>query len=521
MYLSQIAETSRRLAATQRRLEKVELLAACLRGLTPPEAGIGVQYLVGRLPQGRIGLGPAVLNGIAGGLAAGEGATALTLLDVDAVFARIARMSGPGTAAERKRLLGELFSRASAQEQGFLARLIVGELRQGALEGLMVEAIARAAGIDAERIRRAVMLAGDPAPVAGAVLAEGAAGLSRFALQVLQPVKPMLAQTAQDVGEALERLGDLGLEYKLDGARVQVHKAGDRVAVFSRRLNEVTPAVPELVEAVRALPERELILDGEVLALRPDGRPHPFQVTMRRFGRRLDVERLRAELPLAAYFFDCLHRNGADLIDRPGEERFAALADALPSGLVIPRLVTRNPVEAEAFLEDALRRGHEGIMVKALAAPYEAGNRGSSWLKVKPAHTLDLVVLAAEWGHGRRRGWLSNLHLGARDPATGGFVMLGKTFKGMTDEMLAWQTRKLQALKVAEDAYTVYVRPKLVVEIAFNDVQSSPQYPGGLALRFARVKGYRPDKQAGEADTIETVRALQEVSGLLSEASDS
>lgn len=507
MYLSRIAETSRRLAATQRRLEKVELLAECLRGLTPPEIEIGVRYLVGGLPQGRIGLGPAALNGIAGGMAAGVG-DELTLPDVDGVFARIARTAGAGMAAERRRLLAELFARASAHEQEFLARLIVGELRQGALEGLMVEAIARAARLDVGRVRRAVMLAGDPAPVAHAVMTEGAAGLARFALQVLQPVKPMLAQSAQDVGDALERLDDLGLEYKLDGARVQVHKAGGEVLVFSRRLNDVTAAVPELVEAVRALPAGELILDGEVLALRSDGRPHPFQVTMRRFGRRLDVARMREELPLAAYFFDCLHLDGEDLIDRPGEERFSALTGLLPSGLVIPRLVTRNPIEAEAFFGEALEQGHEGVMVKALAAPYDAGNRGSAWLKVKPAHTLDLVVLAAEWGHGRRRGWLSNLHLGARDPGTGGFVMLGKTFKGMTDEMLAWQTRGLMELKVAEDAYTVYVRPELVVEVAFNDVQRSPQYPGGLALRFARVKGYRADKRPEDADSVETVRAL-------------
>jgi DNA ligase-1 len=317
----------------------------------------------------------------------------------------------------------------------------------------------------------------------------------------------MLAQPAEDIADALARLGTAALEWKLDGARVQVHKAGDEVQVFTRSLNDITHAVPEVVEAIRVLPARELILDGETIALAPDGAPQPFQVTMRRFGRKLDVEAMRAEMPLASLFFDCLRCEGDSLVDRPARERFARLGDTLPPELIVPRLVTSDVAAGEAFFADAIARRHEGVMAKALDAPYEAGSRGASWLKIKRAHTLDLVVLAAEWGHGRRQGWLSNLHLGAPDPA-GGFVMLGKTFKGLTDEILEWQTRELLARETARDAYTVYVRPELVVEIAFNDLQASPQYAGGLALRFARVRSYRPDKRVEQADTIETVRAL-------------
>jgi DNA ligase-1 len=355
------------------------------------------------------------------------------------------------------------------------------------------------------------MLAGDLVAVGSAALVEGEAGLARFAFTLFRPLQPMLAGSAEDAGEALGELGEAALEHKLDGARVQAHKSGADVRIFSRLLNDVTGALPEIVESVRDLPARELVLDGEVLALRPDGKPHPFQVTMRRFGRRLEVEALRAELPLSVSFFDLVYRDGAALFDRPAAERFAALDDALGGGpLVIPRLVTASVDEAETFLAGALERGHEGIMAKALDAPYEAGRRGKAWLKVKRPHTLDLVVLAAEWGSGRRRGWLSNLHLGARDEERGGFVMLGKTFKGLTDELLAWQTRELLAREVMRDAHVVHVRPELVVEIAFGDLQASARYPGGLALRFARVKRYRPDKSAAEADTIRTVRELHE-----------
>jgi DNA ligase-1 len=374
----------------------------------------------------------------------------------------------------------------------------------------MAEAVAQAAQLPIGEIRRALMVSGDLRGVAKSALTEGRQGLARLAVRLFQPIKPMLAQTAEDSHDALRQLGMAAVEYKLDGARIQVHKYGSDVRVFTRYLKDVTAAVPEIVEAVRALAPGSLILDGEVLACRPDGKPQPFQVTMRRFGRKLEVERLRETIPLYPFFFDCLYIDGNAVLDRPGAERASALAGALPERLVVPRRVIAEEPGAEAFLQAALAAGHEGIMAKALDAPYEAGARGGAWLKIKPAVTLDLVVLAADWGHGRRTGWLSNLHLGARNPSTGAFVMLGKTFKGMTDEMLAWQTVELRKLAIANDPYTVYVEPKLVVEIAFNDIQASAHYPGGLALRFARVKRYRPDKRAEDADTIDTVRAIYE-----------
>ncbi|HEV2856661.1 MAG TPA: ATP-dependent DNA ligase [Thermoanaerobaculia bacterium] len=505
MLLADLVNTSRRVAETRSRSEKTGALADLLRRLAPDEIDIAVAFLSGHLRQGRIGLGGAAVRNAMPGTAAE--APSLTLGEVDAAFERISSVSGAGSTAERGRLLSDLLSRATREEQSFLVRLIYGELRQGALAGLMAEALAAAAEVPADEVRRALMLAGELPEVARAVLIEGRPGLARFHLQLFRPLQPMLAQPAGDVSEALDRLGEAAFELKLDGARVQVHKAEGEVRVYSRRGNEVTHAVPELVETVQALPARQLLLDGEVIALRPDGTPHPFQVTMRRFGRKLDVPRLRGELPLTPFFFDVLHLDGEDLMDRPAGERFAALVESVP-GLTVPRIVTADAEEADAFFEDALARGHEGIMAKATDAPYEAGRRGFSWLKVKPAHTLDLVILAAEWGHGRRQGWLSNLHLGARDPENGGFVMLGKTFKGLTDEMLAWQTRKLQELALGTDGWTVYVRPELVAEIAFSDVQESPQYPGGMALRFARVKRYRDDKTAAEADTVETVRRI-------------
>ncbi|HYG65772.1 MAG TPA: ATP-dependent DNA ligase [Thermoanaerobaculia bacterium] len=508
MRLFDLVATSQRVSETRARLQKTGALADLLRRLGPEEIDIAVAYLSGHLRQGRIGLGGAVVrNAISGGAGSSAAEPSLTLMEVDATFERIAGVSGAGSTAERGRLLSDLLSRATHEEQDFLVRLIHGELRQGALAGLMAEALAAAAAVPAEEVRRALMLAGELPAVAKAVLTEGRPGLARFHLQLYRPLQPMLAQPAGDVAEALERLGEAALELKLDGARVQVHKAEEGVRVYSRRGNDVTHAVPELVESVQALPARRLLLDGEVIALRPDGTPHPFQITMRRFGRKLDVPQMRGELPLTPFFFDLLHLDGDDLIDRPAGERFAALEEAVP-GLAVPRRVTADPEEADAFFEEALRRGHEGIMAKATDSPYEAGKRGFSWLKVKPAHTLDLVVLAAEWGHGRRKGWLSNLHLGARDPENGAFVMLGKTFKGMTDETLAWQTRKLQELALSTDGWTVYVRPELVVEIAFSDVQESPHYPAGMALRFARVKRYRDDKTAAEADTIDTVRKI-------------
>ena len=434
----------------------------------------------------------------------------LTVTEVDAAFERIARTTGAGATTDRADQMSQLLARATKDEQQYLALAVLGELRQGALEGLMVEAVAQAAELPVGEIRRALMVSGDLGAVARAALTDGRQGLTRMAIRLFRPLKPMLAQTAEDIGQGLTQLGTAAFEYKLDGARIQVHREGGDVRVFTRYLNDVTAAVPEIVETVRELPISNVVLDGEALACHPDGRPRPFQVTMRRFGRKLDVERLRQSIPLQAFLFDCLYIAGTAILDRPGEERIAALADILPEKLRVPRRIAADPHEGEAFLEAALAAGHEGVMAKALDAPYEAGARGGAWLKIKPATTLDLVVLAAEWGHGRRTGWLSNLHLGARMPGTSEFVMLGKTFKGMTDEMLAWQTVELQKLAIAADGYTVHVQPELVVEIAFNDIQASPHYPGGLALRFARVKRYRPEKRADDADTIETVRAIHE-----------
>jgi DNA ligase-1 len=484
MLLADLVQTSAEVGATRSRSAKVGLLAAMLRRLSPEETGIAVPYVSGELPQGRIGVGYAALREARGGLAAE--APTLSLLEVDAVFTRVAATKGSGSAARRAQTLSELLRRATPGEQDFLMRLVLGELRQGALEGLALEAVAQAAEVPAGEVRRAVMLAGDLPAVARALREGGGAALARHRLTLFRPLQPMLAQPAQDLPDALGRLGEALLEWKLDGARVQVHKEGEDVSVFSRRLNEVTAAVPELVSAVRLLPARRLVLDGELIALRPDGSPHPFQVTMRRFGRKLEVERVRESLPLTPFFFDVLHADGVDLLDHPARERMEALEQAAP-GLLVPRIVTADEGTATAFLQEALARGHEGVMAKAPGAVYEAGRRGSAWLKVKRPHTLD--------------------HLGARDPR-GGFVMLGKTFKGMTDTMLVWQTRRFQEIAVATDGHTVHLRPEIVVEIAFGDVQESPQYPAGLALRFARVKRYREDKQPQEADTVDTVRAL-------------
>ena len=502
--LSALVDVSREVGATASRLGKIGALSTFLKQLEPGEIEIAVAYLSGDTGQNRLGIGPGALYRLA---ASPAGQPSLTLKQVDQSLGQVRTAKGKGSAAGRAELLHHLFGRATGDEQDFLLRLLTGELRQGALEGVMLEALARAADVPIEAVRRAAMYGGTLPRVARAALTAGEQGLSEFSLRVLQPLQPMLADTADDVAEALGRFGAAALEWKLDGARVQVHKAGATVKVFSRSLNDVTAAVPEVVETVAALPARDIVLDGETIALHPDGRPHPFQVTMRRFGRKLDVDGLRRSLPLSVFFFDCLHLDGDTLTGRPARERFASLSGAVPSRLSVPRLITADVDAARQFYDEALRQGHEGVMAKALDAPYEAGRRGASWLKIKRVQTLDLVVLGAEWGNGRRRGWLSNLHLGARDPG-GGFVMLGKTFKGMTDELLQWQTRELLAREERREGHIVYVRPELVVEIAFNDLQSSPQYPGGLALRFARLKGYRPDKKAEEADTIDAVRAL-------------
>jgi len=512
MRLAEVVAASHAVASTSSRLEKVGHLADLLQRTPRDELEIVVAFLTGQPRQGRIGIGGALLSSVRDLPAADR--TALDVRDVDAAFDRLAATSGQGSAGARVQLLRDLLTRATRDEQDFLVRLMFGELRQGALEGVLVEAVARASAIPAARIRRAAMLAGAIAPVAQAALVDGDTALDAFILRPFKPVQPMLADSAADVDAAIHDLGEASFEYKLDGARIQVHKVGDEVRVFSRNLRDVTAAVPEVVAAVRRVPARELVLDGEAIALRADGTPHPFQTTMRRFGRRLDVERLSAELPMTPFFFDALYLDGQPLVDEPLTRRVAVLDEQGPPANLVPRLVTSSADAASAFAARALAQGHEGVMAKALDAGYAAGRRGSAWLKVKQARTLDLVVLAAEWGSGRRQGTLSNLHLGARDDERGGFVMLGKTFKGLTDQMLAWQTKRFLELEIGRDHYTVHVRPELVVEIAFNDVQVSPHYPGGLALRFARVKRYREDKRAAEADTFATIRRIyQQMTG--------
>src|SRR5262245_31209912 len=505
MRFSELVQTSAEVARTGGRLEKIRHLADLLARLDEREIETTVAFLSGTTRQGRIGIGYAAIAS-ASDVTPADTST-LEISDVDAAFDALVSVSGKGSAAERARTLRSLFARSTAVEQDFLRRLLHGELRQGALEGVLLEALARAARVDAARLRRAAMMSGDLGPVAHAALTRGSDALDAFAVQLMRPVRPMLAESGNTVEDAMGQFGDAALEYKIDGARVQVHKAGEEVAIFSRTLNDVTASAPEIVSLVRALPARELVLDGEVIALGPAGKPHPFQITMRRFGRKKDIDRERDALPLTPFFFDCLYADGGVLLDEPLERRAQVLQDVAGS-LVIARVIRPSREAADMFAAGALARGHEGVMVKSLTAPYAAGRRGASWIKVKQARTLDLVVLAAEWGHGRRRGWLSNLHLGARDPEMNGYVMLGKTFKGMTDEMLAWQTSRLLSLEIGRDAYTVHVRPELVVEIAFNDIQTSPVYPGGLALRFARVKRYRTDKSAADADTIQAVRAI-------------
>ena len=505
MLLEALVQTSNAVSGTASRSQKTALLAELLARLDPDEVKLGVAYLSGELPQGRLGLGYATL----GATEAPPAPTAsLTLRELDERLSELLACKGSGSGKRRAELVGRLFSASTHAEQEFLKRLLLGELRQGALEGVVLDAVAQAFDVPAERLRRAVMLSGDLAETAAVARREGAAGLSAFALELFRPLAPMLAQSAANVTEALDALGAAHFEHKLDGARVQVHKDEARVLVYTRSLHEVTPRVPEVVELVRRLPARTLVLDGEVLGMRSDGRPVSFQETMRRFGSKEQTENLRRELPLSAFFFDVLHADGVDLLDRPLSARSEALASIVPSGERVARLETNDPAAAERFLAEAIALGREGVMAKAASAPYEAGRRGAAWLKVKPVHTLDLVVLAAEWGSGRRHGKLSNIHLGARDPATASFVMLGKTFKGMTDAMLVWQTERFLELTLGREGHIVHLRPEIVVEVAFDGVQKSSQYPGGVALRFARVRRYRTDKRADQADTIESVRRL-------------
>jgi DNA ligase-1 len=510
MRFADVAETSLEVAGTSGRLAKIQLLAACLGRAQPAEAEIAASYLAGELRQRRTGLGYAALRDMPEPAEQPE----LTLREVDAEFARIAEMSGKGSTTAKRAALRDILGRATQAEQRLLAGLITGEVRQGALDGVLTEAVATAAGLPARQVRQAVMVAGALVPVAAAVLADGSGALDRFRLAIGSPLRPMLASPSAGITEAITQLGVAGVEWKLDGVRVQIHRDGSDVRVFTRTLDDITARVPEIVEAALALPVTSVVLDGEAIALGPERRPLPFQRTSARIGHRTDVARAREELPLSVYVFDCLHLDGQDLVGEAGASRWAALAEIVPEEQRVPRIVTGSVTDADAFFADAVRRGHEGIVAKSLDAAYEAGRRGASWLKVKPRHTLDLAILAAEWGSGRRQGWLSNLHLGARDPhgqygPAGGFVMLGKTFKGLTDQMLTWQTERLLSLaQGATDQWVVDVRPELLAEIAFDGIQTSPRYPAGITLRFARVLRHRPDKPAAEADTVDAVRAL-------------
>jgi ATP-dependent DNA ligase I len=509
MQLAELVTLVGRLRATSKKTEKVALIAATLRQAREREIELVALYLTGTLTQGRIGIG---YRGLQAATPSGPATSEpLTLVGLDEALSLLAGEKGQGSVERRARGLRALLERADEPGRRFLFELLTGEVRLGALDGLVLEAVAIASGLAAAQVRQAAMFAPGIGGLARAAIEDGAAGLGRFSLQLLSPISPMLANPAEDAGEALERLGEAAFEYKVDGARLQVHRAGDEVRVFTRHLQDVTARVPEVLEWARALPVREAVVEGEALALRTDGRPRPFQETMRRLGRKLDVEAVRRDLPLSSFYFDCLYLEGeGSLIERPYSERVERLQRIVAPDALLPRLVTGDSEAARRFFEQAIEAGHEGLMAKSLTAPYAAGRRGFQWLKLKRHHTLDLVILAVERGSGRRRRWLSNLHLGARDAESGQFVMLGKTFKGLTDEMLEWQTQALTALETQTDGYVVHVRPELVAEIAFSDVQESPRYPAGLALRFARVRRYRPEKPASEADTLQAVRTIFE-----------
>lgn len=504
MLLAEVARVSREVAETSARSRKTALLAELFAAAPPEEAGLVISYLAGRLPQGRPGIGWRTL----GRHIEPAREPTLTVRDVDTAVSELAAVAGAGAGAWRRRIVDSLLGQATEAEQAFLRSLLSGEVRQGALDAVALEGVAAAAGVPAAELRRAVMLDGSLPRVAAAVLADGAQALRAVTLRVGRPVQPMLAGTAASVAEALAALGPCAVEEKLDGIRVQVHREGDEVRVYTRSLDEITDRLPEVAELARSLPGERFILDGEVIGQTADGRPVPFQEVASRVGSRIDVAAARHTLPVVPYFFDVLAAGDDVLLDLPVHERYEALAALVPESARVRRLVVRDPraqaAEADAFWAESLRRGHEGVMVKALDSAYAAGRRGKQWLKVKPVHTLDLVVLAAEWGHGRRTGLLSNLHLGAR-AADGTYAMLGKTFKGLTDEMLRWQTGALRALATSDDGFTVRVRPELVVEIAYDGLQRSPRYPAGVALRFARVLRHRPDKPAEQADTVETV----------------
>lgn len=500
MLLKDVVEVPRAVAATSSRNDKVELLAGLLAGLEPEEAEIGISYLSGRPRQPRLGVGPATVRSV---LARPRSKPTLSLAEVDEALENIASASGPGSVRARRQALSGLLEQATPQEQDYLRNLVLRNLRQGALEGLMAEAVARAVGVPAERVRRAAMLEGDLIRVGSRALAGGPEALVAEGMGLFTPVQPMLAKTATSAGAAVAGFGRALVERKLDGARIQVHRDGGQVVVYTRNLRDVTSGVPEVARQAAALGAHRFILDGETLIMGPGERPGDFQDSMSRFGS----EGGTARGELSAFFFDCLLAGRRELIDLPLGERRRALDDLVPEYMRLDGIVTSDPGDADRFFEDSVALGYEGVMVKDLDSPYQAGRRGSAWLKVKPTHSLDLVILAAEWGSGRRRGLLSNLHLGARLEA-GGYVMLGKTFKGLTDEMLRWQTGRFLELETSREGHIVHLEPRVVYEIAFDGVQRSTRYPGGVALRFARVRRHRDDKTPEQADTLETVRGF-------------
>lgn len=510
MLLADVVAASRAATETRSRLAKTAAVADALRAAGPEESATVAAYLSGVLPQRRVGVSWRGLST----LPAPATTATVTVAEVDAALTAIGALSGSGSGAARAAAVSALFARLTAPEQDYLRALVTGQVRQGALDGVLLAAIASAAQLPEADVRRAVMLAGHAGPVAAAALTGGSDALAAIRLEVGRPLRPMLAASAPDIDAAWEQVGDttegVVVDGKLDGIRLQAHREGDEVRLFTRSLDDITERLPEVVEAVLALPVESVVIDGEAIALDRAGRPRPFQETASRTMSSTGVAELRARVPVTPYFFDLLHIDGQDLLELPASARFARLAELVPAPSLVPRITATTSAEAGEFFARLVAEGHEGVVVKAPSAAYAAGRRGAGWVKVKPRHTLDLVVLAVEWGSGRRRGWLSNIHLGARDPDTGGFVMLGKTFKGMTDEMLAWQTERFTELAVGgTEGYVVTVRPEQVVEVAFDGIQTSSRYSGGMALRFARVLRYRDDKRADEADTVETVRALR------------
>lgn len=508
MILETLAQSARDIANRSSRNEKLEILRELLSQVKGREQAVLISLLSGALPQGKIGVGPAAVGKLARACPPPEPSSTLTLLELEEQLSGVSALSGKGSVAGRQAALEALLGRCGPEGQSFLLDLWGGGLRIGALAGVVEAAIAREAGVHPDSLRRAVTLSGSLAQAGWVAVSRGEEGLSAFKMELFRPLSPMLASPSDDAASALEKWSPAFFELKLDGARIQVHREENAVKVFSRTLRDVTASVPEVVEAVRRLRGRRLILDGEVLSLAENGRPRPFQETMRRFGRAAPDERIRKEVPLSPYFFDLLLHDEREFLLAPFAARREALEDLLPPSCLVRGGYFEEAVSAREFFEQAVSDGFEGVMAKNPRGTYQAGKRGADWLKLKPTHTLDLVVIAAEWGSGRRKGWLSNLHLAAPDQ-NGNLVMLGKTFKGLTDEILAWQTEQLLAREVGRERGVVYVRPELVVEIAFNDLQISPQYPGGLALRFARVRRYRPDKTLSEADSFETVLALQ------------